>query len=225
MSKCSNFFEGQAGHLLGAMALVVSAAWAARLPGVINEGGVWGISTSAWYWAAVVFAILHQVWVMLFWRAELHFGWVSATLGKPRGFNIYGRGFGLWSLLRFGSIIALAFASPGSYAAPQALRYGLALVCALLAGWLLYSVVRYFTMDRALGADHFEERYRSLGLERRGIFRYVRNGMYTFGFLAAYIPGLLLASKAALWLALLNHLYIWVHYFATEKPDMARIYQ
>jgi len=29
---------------------------------------------------------------------------------------------------------------------------------------------------------------------------------------------------AALAVALFNHLYIWVHYYATELPDMARIY-
>jgi len=32
------------------------------------------------------------------------------------------------------------------------------------------------------------------------------------------------ASQAALWLALFNHIYIWVHYYATELPDMQRIY-
>ena len=31
-------------------------------------------------------------------------------------------------------------------------------------------------------------------------------------------------SAAALCLALFNHLYIWIHYFATERPDMQRIY-
>ena len=33
------------------------------------------------------------------------------------------------------------------------------------------------------------------------------------------------ASVAALAVALFNHLYIWVHYFATERPDMQRIYR
>jgi len=28
----------------------------------------------------------------------------------------------------------------------------------------------------------------------------------------------------ALLLAGFNHLYIWVHYYCTEKPDMERIY-
>ena len=104
------------------------------------------------------------------------------------------------------------------------LRLLLALVCLGLAGWLMYSVLQYFTVKRALGADHFDPEYRSLSLEKRGIFAYTRNGMYTFGLLALYIPGLLWASQAALWLGLLNHLNTWLHYFVTERPDMRRIY-
>ena len=49
--------------------------------------------------------------------------------------------------------------------------------------------------------------------------------MYTFGFLLIWIPGLWFASTAALFAAMFNHLYIWVHYFATERPDMQRIYE
>ena len=58
----------------------------------------------------------------------------------------------------------------------------------------------------------------------KGIFRFTRNGMYVYGFLILWVPALWWASVAALTAALFNHLYIWVHYFATEKPDMARIY-
>ncbi|MGH8650439.1 MAG: hypothetical protein ACREUP_14225 [Burkholderiales bacterium] len=34
----------------------------------------------------------------------------------------------------------------------------------------------------------------------------------------------LAVSPAALGAALFNHLYIWVHYYSTELPDMKRIY-
>ncbi len=39
-----------------------------------------------------------------------------------------------------------------------------------------------------------------------------------------YLPGLLLLSKAALAVALFNDIYIWVHYYCTERPDMETIY-
>ena len=49
--------------------------------------------------------------------------------------------------------------------------------------------------------------------------------MYTFGFLAAWIPGFMWLSSAALLSALFSHLYIWVHYYCTELPDMQHIYR
>ena len=75
-----------------------------------------------------------------------------------------------------------------------------------------------------LAMEYFDVAYRSLPLVRKGIFRYTRNGMYTFGFLITWIPGLWFVSSAALLAALFNHVYIWVHYFCTELPDMRRIY-
>ena len=68
------------------------------------------------------------------------------------------------------------------------------------------------------------ESYRSSSFVRKGIFRFTRNGMYVYGFLLLWVPALWFASLAALAVALFNHLYIWVHYFATERPDMERIY-
>ena len=90
--------------------------------------------------------------------------------------------------------------------------------------YLFYSVARYFTFRRALGIDHFDPSYRTKPLERRGIFRFTRNGMYTFGLLVVWLPGLYAASKAALLAALFHHASIWVHYACTELPDMRRLY-
>jgi len=84
-------------------------------------------------------------------------------------------------------------------------------------------VKRYFTFERAYGIDHFDKNY-NVPYVKQGIFRFTNNGMYVFGLLILYIPALLLFSKVALVVALFNHLYIWVHYYATEKPDMKQIY-
>ena len=67
------------------------------------------------------------------------------------------------------------------------------------------------------------EDYKRKPFVDEGIFRYTRNGMYTFGFFSLWIPGLLLQSKAALCMALFSHLYIWVHYYCTELPDLRTI--
>jgi len=99
-----------------------------------------------------------------------------------------------------------------------------AVIITIPALYLLYSVICYFSFKRASGIDHFDESYRSRGLVREGIFRFTRNGMYTFAFLFLWIPALWYASIAALCVALFNHMYIWVHYFTVELPDMKRIY-
>ena len=59
----------------------------------------------------------------------------------------------------------------------------------------------------------------------KGIFKYTSNAMYIYGLLALWIPGILLQSKAALLMAFFHHIYIWVHYYFTELPDMKMIYQ
>ena len=59
---------------------------------------------------------------------------------------------------------------------------------------------------------------------QEGIFRFSPNAMYVFGFVWLWLPGLFLQSIAALAVALFSHLYIWVHYACTERPDMRRIY-
>lgn len=81
-------------------------------------------------------------------------------------------------------------------------------------------------MNRAFGLDHFKpEEVKKEPFVKKGIFKYTSNGMYIYGFLFLWIPGLKLQPKGALLVALFNHLYIWVHYYFTELPDMKLIYQ
>ncbi len=89
----------------------------------------------------------------------------------------------------------------------------------------MFSVARYFGLSRAAGADHFEERYRTLPLVREGIFRWTGNGMYGVAFLGPWGLALLLGSTGALIAAAFGHAYIWLHYYATERPDMEFIYR
>lgn len=215
-------FEGQAAHLFWLALLVGGILLASRIEGVL-EGAYLGLSTETWLWLAILSPVGHQLWVWLCWRGELHAGWLSRHLG-PAGFRIYAVGFALWSAARFFTVIAVSESNRGSLALDHRLLDGLALLAAIPAVYLFYSVARYFGFSRALGADHFDVSYREKPFVRRGIFRFTRNGMYTYGFLILWIPGLLAGSKAGLLAALFNHLYIWVHYSCTELPDMRRIY-
>ena len=90
--------------------------------------------------------------------------------------------------------------------------------------YAMYSVERYFGMARAAGADHFDPRYRDMPLVRKGIFRFTSNGMYLYAFLLFWTLAVFFDSAAALTVAAFSHAYIWVHYYATEKPDMEFLY-
>jgi hypothetical protein len=162
------------------------------------------------------------VWFV--WRSELYYVRISRTFGQQAGFRYYAVGFAILFVSRLLTIIALALANRNSLNLDPALAKVFALGLLLPAIYLFYSVVRYFGVERAFGIDHFDGRYRSAPFVKEGIFRFTDNGMYVFGFLAFWLPGLLWLSQAALLAALFNHLYIWVHYYCTELPDIRKIY-
>jgi len=222
MSNLKPLFEKQAQHLVWLALLLAGVAWIARGE-EFQHGSYLGISTSAWFWWSIALPVIHQVWVATCWRLELHHQALSRSLGDG-GFRLYAAGFAFWSAGRFLTLIPLALANQGTVEVGQRWLNALAIVITVPTVYLFYSVARYFGFRRALGIDHFDPSYRQKPFVRKGIFRFTRNGMYTVGFGAIWLPGLLCASQAALLSAAFSHLYIWVHYFCTELPDMRRIY-
>ena len=188
------------------------------------DGIFLGLSTQFWTITAIVIGILHQVYVMICWRFELKYRWVTKKWG-PQGFKIYVVGFFILFTGRIISIIFVAIANRQSMDITPIILYILAGIITIPMVYAMYSVVRYFGVYRAAGADHFDPSYREKPFERRGIYKYTKNGMYIYALLIIWIPGLLFASKTALLLALFNHAYVWVHYFTLELPDMRRIYK
>jgi hypothetical protein len=124
------------------------------------------------------------------------------------------------------TVLALGLANQGTFLIPLWLNYLLIVICLGVTGYMGYSFVKYFGVERALGMDHFElNDYRNKPFVREGIFRWSSNAMYTYAFLALWMIGLIFTSRAALLAALFNHLFIWAHYYFTEYPDMKYIYQ
>lgn len=187
------------------------------------EGTLWGVSSLTWFWLAVLVPIIHELYVWLVWRMELYGRFFTSRFGLELSFYTYAVNFVLLFFGRLLSIIALATASQNSLEINRVLAYGIVLIFLLLSGYLMYSVVRYFKVKRALGIDHFDKEYKE-PFVKKGIFRFTNNGMYIYGLLIFYIPGLLMLSTPALVLGLFTHLYIWAHYFCTELPDMEKIY-
>jgi len=218
----SPIFEGQGLHAAGLALLLAACAGASRLPQV-RQGQLWGIGSVRWLWISIFAAVALQIYVWLCWRLELHGRHLSRLLGR-RAFGLYARGFTILGFARIVSVFVLAFVNRGSIA-DELLSMKIAAVIVLMpALYLFYSVGRYFTFARAFGSDHFDVSVRALPLVREGIFRLTPNAMYVFGFFLLWVPGLWWASAAGLVSGAFNHLYIWLHYYATELPDMRRMY-
>jgi protein-S-isoprenylcysteine O-methyltransferase Ste14 len=208
-------------HLV-TLALLVVICWAFAAP-VLGHGEWLGLTDTAWYWASVTIAAVHQVIVALIFRAQLGWSILTRLFGKA-DMVVWGIVFMPLLLARPLAIAGLAVANTGTMALPPwfAIPVGIGLlVPAVYTG---YCVGRYFGIDRALGGDHFRQRYREMPLVREGAFAWSSNAMYAFVFLGLWGIALVAGSTAALAAALFQHAYIWVHYYCTEEPDMKLIY-
>ena len=211
-------------HLLSLMILLGGIGLCVTWDSDFLRGELGGVSTAIWLVIAILTPILHQIYVLVCWRLELFYNRISAALGTD-GFKLYKAGFAILFVLRLLTIIILAISNSNSLNLNTVLAYLLAGILFIPSVYLFYSVKKYFGMDRAFGIDHFDpDRLKEVPFVRKGMFKYSSNAMYTFGFLILWVPGLLLLSKAAILAGLFNHVYIWVHYFFTEAPDMKVIY-
>ena len=223
MKQTRKIFEYQIWHLFSLIVMIFTLnLYLVSNPEVLS-GTLWGITTKTWFWLAIAIPVIHQVYVWLIWRLELYQSTFTKRYGLARSFRIYSIGFSILFVSRLIAIIILAYSNKDTLHLNPVLTYALALLITPLVIYLFYSVKRYFTLERAYGIDHFDKHYNEPYV-KNGIFKYTDNGMYVFGLMILYLPGLLLLSEAALLAALFNHIYIWVHYYFTERPDMLEIY-
>jgi len=215
--------EKQQYHFLSLVILLLGVNNAAQ--GDFLQGSFLGLSTRAWLLLSILIPVAHQVYVLIFWRAELHYKTLSGWFGE-RAFSVFGIGFMILLIARPVFVLGLAISNRGTLPIPGWLGILLSVLSIPPVLYLGYSVYKYFGADRALGKDHFQpEIYRDQPFIKKGIFQWSSNPMYLFGFLLLWAPGFLFLSKAGLLAALFNHLYIWAHYFFTEYPDMKFIYK
>ena len=223
MNKFKRITEKQDWHfVILALLLVSTNALTQRVPSILS-GSMWGIGTGTWFWIGVLAAAVHQVYVILLWRTQLETQWLTKQF--PRiGYLAYLIDFYLLLSARIAALVITAISGYGTFPVSATLRWPAALLIAIPFLWLLHSVVKYFGMHRAAGADHFDPDYQNKPFVRKGLFKITPNAIYVFGALGFYLPGLITGSTASLLLALFNHFYIWVHYFCTELPNIQRIY-
>ncbi|MBT8305330.1 MAG: hypothetical protein KJN85_00180 [Maribacter sp.] len=218
-------FKYQHWHFLILLVLLIGIYFYVRSYPLFLKGQFLGVNTSTWFLLAILSPILHQIYVLVCWRMELYYNSISKLFGV-KGFKIYKIGFAILILSRILTIIVLAASSADTLNINVVFAYTMAGIIFIPSVYLFYSVKKHFGFDRAFGIDHFNpEEFENKPFVRKGIFKYTANGMYIYGFLILWIPGLLFLSKAALILALFNHIYIWVHYYFTELPDIKIIYK
>lgn len=190
---------------VGAAALVPDASWLFRL--------------------TLLIALLHQLWVAVWWRLELHGNVISTRIGHPKGFTIYKVGFVAWAFARVASAWWLAFQEPTGLGVAEPLRLPLACAALLMFVALMISVKLTFGIERAFGLDHWDpEACREMGFVRRGLHRLTPNAMYVFAPTVLLAPAIYTDSWSATVAAFANWAILWVHYWCTEKPDIQRIW-
>jgi hypothetical protein len=220
--EVKKIFEGQLLHLIGLLVLLGGIYALSRANG-FYKGSLWGISTGTWFVLLIADTVVHQVYVWFCWRLELYGRRFTRWFGR-QAFVVYAIGFAILIILRPLLIIGLSWSNRQTLSLPSLVTIPLAVILAVPALYLLYSVKQYFGFLRAFGLDHFDPVYRNRPMVKGGIFRFTDNGMYFFGLLGLWIPGLFFSSVAGIIAALFSHLYIWVHFYCTEKPDMEYIY-
>lgn len=80
-------FEKQGWHYLFLAILLVGVVVLAQ--GDVLTGSLWGISSQAWLWIAIAVPVVHQIFVWLFWRLELHQGLITSWFGEMGTFLLH----------------------------------------------------------------------------------------------------------------------------------------
>ena len=119
----------------------------------ILGGELWGISTLTWANLAIWMPVIHQCYVLVCWRSELHYQGLSKLFGA-NGFKIYKTGFAILGLSRPVLIVLLAISSRMTLDIAPIFSYVLSAIFLIPAIYLFYSVKKYFGFDRAFGVDH-----------------------------------------------------------------------
>lgn len=218
------FFERQILHLFLLALLILALFFLSQGNSAVLSGRLWGMKTIVWFWLAVSVPIVHQFFVLISWRLELHYNFLSQELGD-KAFSYYALIFFLQFLSRMVYLVFLAIANSNSFEMDSTMQYGIISFISIVVIYAFYSIIKYFGMDRAAGLDHFDSTVAKKPLVKQGIFKYTNNGMYSYAFLIFYLPAFIYMSLGALVVALFSHLYIWVHYYCTELPDMKHIYK
>ena len=213
-NKLNFFFKNQIFHLGGTIFLFYICTQFVELES--NTDSFIRINAFNWVIIAMSVPLIHQTYVWICWRSELCWKLISNTIGF-KGYVIL---FFILIISRLSAIV-LCFVDYGSLYKPGWLAWILGLILFIPGAYTMYSVKKYFGFLRAAGADHFDPKYRDLPFENRGIFRWTPNAMYVFAIGIPFSFAVATGSQSMFVVAIYTYISIWLHYFCTEKPDIA----
>lgn len=216
----SEIFRGQLQHAMIAALLTVGTCTLLR----DNGGSFLGVSTMTWAFITIAVGLIHQSIVAVVFRLQLHYNLMVRLFGE-RSLKIWGAIFLPFLVARPLLLLVVGIADYGTLGGDRNLQIIAGALLLLLAAWTMHSVLKHFTINRALGGDHFFDEYLNMPIVDQGAFKYSSNAMYTFVFTGLWGIGLLTGSWNAIVLALFYHAYIWVHMYCTEDPDMRILYK
>ena len=215
--KLHFFFKNQIWHIGGLILLFYIGC---QIVDFENNSNVFlGISVKNWFLFSMMTPLIHQSYVWLCWRSELCWKIISRTIG----FKVYVIIFFILAILRLSSI-GLCFADYGSWFTPGWRAWIVAILIFVPFVYTIYSIKKYFGFLRATGKDHFDPSYKNIPFEKRGIFKWSSNAMYTFAVAVFFGFAISAGSKAMFVFAAYSYIGTWLHYFCTEKEDFKVIY-
>ena len=216
-NKLSFFFKHQIWHLGGTVILFYIGT---KFAGLQNNTNTFvSLDAFSWFIISMTIPLIHQAYVWVCWRSELCWKSISSTIGF-KGYVII---FFVLIISRLSAIV-LCFVDYGSLYAPGWFAWSLAVIIFIPGVYTMYSVKKYFGFLRAAGADHFDPKYKDLPFERRGIFKWSPNAMYTFAIGIPFGFAIATGSQSMFIVAIYTYISIWLHYFCTEKEDFKVIY-
>jgi len=216
-NKFKFFFKNQIWHIGGLILLFYVGYQMVDFENNLNV--FLGISAKNWFLFSMATPLIHQGYVWLCWRSELCWKTISRTIG----FKTYVLIFFIIAILRLFSV-GLCFADYGSWFTPGWIAWSISVLIFIPFIYTIYSIKKYFGFMRATGIDHFDPSYKDKTFERRGIFKWSSNAMYTFAIPVFFGFAFSSGSKAMFIFAAYSVIGVWLHYFCTEKEDFKVIY-
>ena len=213
-------FRGQFQHMIMAVLMTVGACSMLRATG----GRFLGLSAMDWAYASIAMGLFNQIMVAIIFRTQLHLNIMVRLFGQ-NALKVWGAMFLPFLAGRPLVLLGAGLADPGTLGGDRTLQLIIGTILVIPGIWTMHSVLKYFTINRALGGDHFFDEYLNMPIVDQGAFRYSSNAMYSFVFTGLWGVAILTGSWNAAVLALFYHAYIWVHMYCTERPDMDILYR